>query len=832
MGDNRADLLAKRVSADCLIENHEATIHKLHYTVVDEAITYHVMVRIPDLSLHSMMDGGVITAMEKNLNSQVVDGNVEICSLSNGLSSQFSSYPGEFEKENGSVDTNTVLTTTKVTGLHELLMLAEEFESEEVTEHKQAEEKAIVQDSTDTNVEAYDAKKNQSEVHDSSTGQSNVAHEKKNEVSKGNGSISNHHLTESKSHRSSSSVLGKGGNGCSQMQKSRLFHPTTSVKGVVKVATRGSIDLSSHGNMGEKSQLEHVEVTMSAADSSVHQPTKNGTARLKYTVPQPFALATDKRASTGVRPVDVVASDVNRRMGARAAPSSSVPKKDKMSAKLDTQTAYNPLLSENLHLHDQNVNPPMQVNTKHEEDADSIFSSTASAKSTRDSKGKTSSAPSGAVFSFRCNERAEKRKEFFTKFEEKLSAKEAEKNQLQVKRKELQEVEIKMLRKSLTFKASPMPSFYHEAAPPKVELKKIPLTRPKSPKLGRRKSYAGVESESDPNQVCRTPRFSLDQKKSNGYLQNHTGEEHMKTTADKDMAGKRTAGRSLKNMPSEKSLTTSSERPFSPKPEISNSPKEGPVDESTKDSNLITSTDSNNSSGRRSDMKGLILQISVAVEEQEETKPLDRKNGIVSTANDRDAETLQNSEVVEEPNGTESINRKNEIAKTTGVGITVQKSEAIEEPIEEISGGKNKMAETKVQGDILEDSGSLIDTSEDGNSRPGFVTGVLAENLQGTDGWHLESESHSRVNPRKGRIQGNNTNMKQMEPKFVRSSQHGSAEETNGKGIKNPRREQLKAMTPYFKNSKRENGRTTSSKKIGKGSDDMIRTMSDVSVQS
>jgi len=167
------------------------------------------------------------------------------------------------------------------------------------------------------------------------------------------------------------------------------------------------------------------------------------------------------------------------------------------------------------------------------------------------------------------------------------------------------------------------------------------------------------------------------------------------------------------------------------------------------------------------------------------------------------------------------------------VSITVQKSEAVEEPIEaKILAGKNEMPENKVQGEILEDSGPLIDTSEGGNSTSGFVTGVLAENLQVTDGLHLESESQSQVNPRKGRIQGNNTDMKQMVPKSVRSSQHGSAEETNGKGVKNPKREQLKAMMPYFKNSKRENGRTTSSKKISKGSDNMIRTMADVSVQS
>ncbi|KAJ9548994.1 hypothetical protein OSB04_021537 [Centaurea solstitialis] len=148
---------------------------------------------------------------------------------------------------------------------------------------------------------------------------------------------------------------------------------------------------------------------------------------------------------------------------------------------------------------------------------------------------------STAGFSFKTDQRAENRKEarnvhsfksFYMKIAEKMQAKEVEINQVEAKTLEKQTAEMKQFRRSLNFKATPMPSFYNDSAVGSDERKVKPLSttanqpRPRSQSAATRRDKNAfkscVPSDTRPSSATnRRPEKKEQAKKNDTSLTKH-----------------------------------------------------------------------------------------------------------------------------------------------------------------------------------------------------------------------------------------------------------------------------------------------------------------------
>ncbi|NP_001150978.2 Protein WVD2-like 2-like [Zea mays] len=253
--------------------------------------------------------------------------------------------------------------------------------------------------------------------------------------------------------------------------------------------------MDSNGQEDVSVNLDLLKLIHQQESSVSNSPTKPAVARQQgsgHTVLEPCAVAPERRSS-GAGNIARIPHPTSS--GEKLSDKSSSSPRS-MAKKSPSFTPRKPLQSDN---------------TSHSQDDDSYSVTSSTVTSAR--AGKTKKTTVAVAPTFVCANRAEKRGEFYTKLEEKRKALEEEKLQAEARKREEEEEALRQLRKNLVVRAKPMPSFYQEGPPPKVELKKVPPTRAKSPKLTRRKSCSETphtpEGGNGSAVCCRLHRHSI-----------------------------------------------------------------------------------------------------------------------------------------------------------------------------------------------------------------------------------------------------------------------------------------------------------------------------------
>lgn len=444
----------------------------------------------------------------------------------------------------------------KTDGLQELLQLAQEFESEEASKSKlDAEEGNFGGDSV---VQVLLEQSGDINPTGSASKEDKCSHRAGQSVSVEPTEPALAELKKSAPHTLKGQIPTSSWS-CSSTSSSL---PKTASKTAGRVYTQATCQRREPADNGQLGAAENKKNPKNVSQ----RPSTTGSSRSNFTIPRPFSLATDKRASIGGHPTDGEFGGQIHKTHRLSGAFGSLPLKSSQVAKTLGSKMYvaKSIRSESIKHRAEGLEKlVIHVEPKHdEEDVVSVCSTQSGSKGPR---AKASAFTNTTGFNFRCDERAEKRKEFYAKLNEKLTAKEEERNQMQEKTKEDNEAEIRMLRRSLTFKASPMPSFYQEEAPPKVELKKIPTTRAKSPKFCRRNSHEGSESGS--NKFCKAVQSELEHNSTDSLQK--PAEDGVKVSSKSNTGySKRPVRRSLSKLPTERPSDPASTKDSGPRTDV------------------------------------------------------------------------------------------------------------------------------------------------------------------------------------------------------------------------------------------------------------------------